>query len=127
MGMGGNGNSTFSHKQRRSPSVLHPGTSADSDTLDCHSPPAKKRRVFDFKDLCDPEGDQQHGRNDTGRVCQSEWECEQEEMGITNGNGNKNWLNLGSGMEMGMNNWEWEGMGLNKTFPHMSTLMSIGL
>ena len=36
-----------------------PGTSADSDTLDCHSPPAKKHRVFELKDLCDPEDDQQ--------------------------------------------------------------------
>ena len=54
-----------------------PGTSADSDTLDCHSPPAKKRRVFDFKELRDPEDDQQQNRN--------EWE--REEMGIANGNG----------------------------------------
>ena len=43
-----------------------PGTSADSDTLDCHSPPAVnlKRRVFDFNDLCDPEDDQQQSRNE---------------------------------------------------------------
>jgi len=41
-----------------------PGTSADSDTLDCHSPPAKKRRVFDFKGVCDPEDDQQQSRNE---------------------------------------------------------------
>ena len=41
-----------------------PGTSADSDTVDCYSPPAKKRRVFDFKDLCDPEDDQQQSRNE---------------------------------------------------------------
>jgi len=41
-----------------------PGTSTDSGTLDCHSPPAKKHRVFDFKDLCDPEDDQQQSRNE---------------------------------------------------------------
>ena len=41
-----------------------PGTSVDSDVPDCHSPPAKKRRVFDFKDLCDPEDDQQQSRNE---------------------------------------------------------------
>ena len=41
-----------------------PGTSAYSDALDCHSPPAKKHRVFDFKDLCDPEDDQQQNRNE---------------------------------------------------------------
>ena len=40
-----------------------PGTSADSDTLDYHIPPAKKRRVLDFKDLCDPEDDQQQSHN----------------------------------------------------------------
>ena len=41
-----------------------PGTWADSDTLDCHRPPAKKRCVFDFKDLCDPEDEQQQDRNE---------------------------------------------------------------
>jgi len=30
----------------------------------CHSPPAKKRRVFDFNDLCDPEDDQQQSCNE---------------------------------------------------------------
>ena len=58
MRMGGNENSTFSHLQsgEENQSVsgatsASPGTLADSDTLDCRSPPAKKRRVFDFKDL----------------------------------------------------------------------------
>jgi len=41
-----------------------PETSADSDTLDCHSLPAKKHRVFDFHDLCNPEDDQQQSRNE---------------------------------------------------------------
>jgi len=41
-----------------------PGTSADSDTLECHSPPAKKHRVFDFNDLCGPEDDHQQSRNE---------------------------------------------------------------
>jgi len=65
-GMGGNENSTFSHfqpKEENQPvsgaTSASLGTSADSDTLDCHySRPAKKRRVFNFKDLCDPEDDQ---------------------------------------------------------------------
>ena len=71
MGMGVNENSTFSHFQSEEENQPvsgatsdSPGTSADSDTLDCHSPPAKKRRVFDFKDLCDPEDDQQQSRNE---------------------------------------------------------------
>ena len=58
-----------------------PETLADSDTLDCHSPPAKKRRVFDFKDLCDPEDDQQQSRNElaeyvnpNGNGSGKEWE-----------------------------------------------------
>ena len=66
MGMGGNENPMFSHLQSEEENQpvsgarsASPGTSADSDTFDCHSPPAKKRRVFDFKDLCDPEDDQQ--------------------------------------------------------------------
>jgi len=70
------------------------GTLADSDTLDCHSPPAKKRRVFDFKDLCDPEDDQQQSRNELA-ICQPEWEWEREEMGITNGNGKGMGIKLG--------------------------------
>jgi len=60
----GNENSTFSHLQsneEKQPvsgvTSASLGTSANSDTLDCHSPPAKKRRVFDFKDPCDPEDD----------------------------------------------------------------------
>ena len=71
MGMGGNENSTFSNSQSEeenqpvsSATSASPGTSADSDTLDCHSSPAKKRRVFDFKDLCGPEDDQQQSRNE---------------------------------------------------------------
>jgi len=71
MGTGGNENSTFSHFQSEEENQpvsgatsASPGTSADSDTLDCHSSPAKKRRVFYFKDLCDPEDDQQQSRNE---------------------------------------------------------------
>ena len=55
MGMGGNENSTFSHLQSKEENQpvsgatsASPGTSADIDTLDCHSSAAKKRRVFDF-------------------------------------------------------------------------------
>ena len=77
MGMGGNENCTFSHLQSQEEKLVSgatsasPGTSADSDTLDCHSSPAKRRRVFDFKDLCDPEDDQQQSRNELdGWLCQ---------------------------------------------------------
>jgi len=66
MGMVGNENSTFSHfqsEEEKQPvsgaTSASPGTSEDSDTLDCHSPPAMKRCVFDFNDLCDPEDDRQ--------------------------------------------------------------------
>jgi len=66
MGMGGNENSTFSYFQSEEENQpisgatsASPGTLADSDSLDSHSPPVKKRRVFDFKHLCDPEDDQQ--------------------------------------------------------------------
>ena len=69
--MEGNENSTFSHFQSEEENQpvsgatsASPGTSADSDTLDCHSSPAKKRRVCDFNDLCDPEDDQQQSRNE---------------------------------------------------------------
>ena len=62
--MGSNENPIFSHFQSEEEKQLVSGatsastqTSADSDTLDCRSPPAKKRRVFNFKDLCDPEDD----------------------------------------------------------------------
>ena len=41
-----------------------PGTSADSDRLDCHNRPAKKRRVFDFNDLCHTEDDHQQSCNE---------------------------------------------------------------
>ena len=73
MGMGGNKISTFSYfrpEEEKQPvsgaTSASPRTSADSDTLDCdsHSPPAKKRRVFDVKDLCDPEDDQQQNHNE---------------------------------------------------------------
>ena len=44
-------------------------------------PPAKKRCVFDFKDICDPEGDQQQSRNElaeyvnlNGNGSGKEWE-----------------------------------------------------
>ena len=71
MGMGGNENSTFSHFQSEEENQpvsgatsASPETSADSDILDCHSPQAKKRRVFDFKDLCDTEDDQQQSHKE---------------------------------------------------------------
>ena len=88
MGMGGNENSTFSHLQSEEENQpvsgatsASPGASADSDTLDCHSSPAKKHHVFDFKDLCDPEDDQQQSRNElaeyinpNGNGSGSKWE-----------------------------------------------------
>ena len=71
MGIGGNENSTFSHFQLEEENQpvsgatsASLGTSVDSDTLDCHSSLAKKRRVFHFKDLCDPEDDHQQGCNE---------------------------------------------------------------
>ena len=55
-GNGSHKNSTFSHFQSEEENQpvscatsASPGTSADSETLDCHRPPAKKRRVFDVK------------------------------------------------------------------------------
>jgi len=70
-GNGGNENFTFSHFQSEEENQPVSGatsasqvTSADSDTLDCHSPPGRKRRVFDCKDLCDPENDQQQSHNE---------------------------------------------------------------
>ena len=69
--MGGNENSTFSHFQSEEENQpvsgatsASPGTSADSDTLHCHNPPAKKHRVFDFKELRESEDDQQQNRNE---------------------------------------------------------------
>ena len=56
--------------------------------------PAKKHCVFDFKDLCDPEDDQQQSCNELTE-CQPEWEWEREEMGITNGNGKGMGIKLG--------------------------------
>jgi len=86
MGMVWNVKSTFSHfqsEEEKQPvsgaTSASQGTSADSDTLDCHSPPAKKRRVFDFKDLYSSEDDQQQSRNELAE-CQPEWECEREGM-----------------------------------------------
>ena len=86
MGMGSNENSTFSHLQSEEANQpvsgatsASPGTSADIDTFDCHSPPAKKRCVFDFKDLYSSEDDQQQSRNELAE-CQPEWECEREGM-----------------------------------------------
>ena len=68
-----NENSTFSDfqsEEEKQPvsgaTSASPGTSADSGTLDCHSPPAKKHRVFEFNDLCDPEDDQQQSRSELG-------------------------------------------------------------
>jgi len=69
--MGGNESSTFSHLQSEEENQpvsgatsASTGTSADSDTFDCHSPPAKKRCVFDFKELRNAEDDQQQSRNE---------------------------------------------------------------
>ena len=70
MEMGGKENFTFSHLQSEEENQpvsdatsASLGTSADSDTLGYHSSPAKKHRVFDFNDLCDPEDDQQQSLN----------------------------------------------------------------
>ena len=68
--MGRNENSKFFHFQSEEENQPVSGAtsaslgSADSDILDCHIPPAKKCRVFDFKDLCDPENDQQQSCNE---------------------------------------------------------------
>ena len=95
MGMGGNENSTFSHfqwKEEKQPisgaTSASPGTPADINTLDCHSPLAKKRRVFDYNDLCDAEDEQQQSRKYNWQY----WEW--KELGTNNGteigNGNVN-------------------------------------
>ena len=47
----------------------------------------------------------------------NQWEWE--------GNRNKTRLNPGSGMGMAINHWEWEGVGLEKTFPLISTLIIV--
>ena len=68
--MVGNENFTFSHLQSdgenqpvNGATSASPGSSAETNTLDCYySSPVKKRLVFDFKDLCDPEDDQQQRR-----------------------------------------------------------------
>ena len=82
-----------SQRKRSSPvsgaTSASPGTSADTDTLDCHSPPAKKRRVFDVKDLCDPEDDHQQSRNELAEYVNLKG------MGA-GGNGSNQW------------GWEWE-------------------
>ena len=71
MGMGGMKTSHFpisSQRKRSSPSVVLHQLLKElrlTVTFDCHSPPAaKKRRVFDFNDLCDPEDDHQQGRSE---------------------------------------------------------------
>ena len=81
MGMEGNENSKFSHFQSVVLyQLLRKLRSADNDTLNCHSPPAKKHRVFDFNDLCDPEDDHQQSRNElsdinlNGNGSGKEWE-----------------------------------------------------
>ena len=91
MGMGGNKNSTFSYLQseeEKQPvsgaTSASPGTLADSDTLDCHSPPAKKRRVSDFNDLCCPDDDQQQSRNELAEYVNPKGNG-------SGGNGNKQW------------------------------------
>jgi len=58
-----------------------PGTSTDSDTLDCHSPVFSTLRISE-----DPEDGQQQSCNELAE-CQPEWELEREEMEITNWNG----------------------------------------
>ena len=91
MGMGENENSTFSHFQSEDENQpisgatsASPGISADSDTLRCHSPPAKKRRVFATRRRSTAKPQL------TGRICQPEWKWEREGMGINNENG-KEW------------------------------------
>jgi len=114
MRMGGNDNSNFpisSQRQRTSPSVVLHQLLRElwrTVTLDCHSPPAKKRRVFDFSATQKTINSKaaMNWQNMSTRMgmgaggngnCQWEWE----------GNGNKTRLNLGLGMGMGMNRWEW--------------------
>jgi len=82
MGMGGNEDSTFhfQSEEEKHPvsgaTSASPGTLADSNTLDCHSAPAKTHRVFDFKDLCGPEDDQQQLADMSIRmgISRREWE-----------------------------------------------------
>ena len=72
MGMGGNENSTFSHFQSEEENQpvsgatsASLGTSADSDTLDCHiAHQLISAMSLTFKDLCDPEDDQQQSRSE---------------------------------------------------------------
>jgi len=102
MGMGRNENFTFSHSQseeEKQPvgggTSASPGTSADSDTLDCHSPPAKKHRVFDVKDLCDQKTINSKAASwQNISSCQPEWEWERDGMGITSGNGKEMGIKL---------------------------------
>ena len=88
-----------SQRKRTTPSCgatsASPETSADSDTLDCHSPPAKKRRVFDFNDLCDPEDDQQQSRSELAEYVNPNGNGSGRKIGITNGNGKEMGMKLG--------------------------------
>ena len=81
-----------SQRNRTSPSVvLHQLLRELQRTLDCHSPPAKKRRVFDFKDLCGPEDDQQQSRNELAEYVNLDG----------NGSGRKWELPIGMGIKLG--------------------------
>ena len=110
MEMEENENSTFSHLQSKeenqpvsSATSASPGTSADSDTLDCHSPSAKKRRVFDLRISAT--------QTTINSKAVMNWQNMSVRMGMgAGGNGNKTRLNLGSGMGMGMNHSEWDGV-----------------
>ena len=92
MGMGGNENSIFSHLQSEEENEpvsgarsASPGTSADSDTLDCHdSSPAKKRHVFDFNDLAT--------QKTINSKATMNWQNISTQMGMgVGGNGNNQW------------------------------------
>ena len=100
--MEGNENSTFSHfqsEEEKQPvsgaASASPGTSADNDILDSHIPPAKKRRVFGFKDLCDPADDQQQSRNELAEYVNPNGNGSGRKIGITNGNGKEMGMKLG--------------------------------
>jgi len=88
------------------------GTSADSDILDCHRPPGKKRRVFNLR----ISATQKTTNNNAALNWQNMSSRGMGAAGNGNnqlegeGNGNTTRLNLGSGMGMGMNRWQWEGM-----------------
>jgi len=102
MGMGSNENSTFSHLQSEEANQpvsgatsASPGTSADIDTFDCHSPPAKKRCVFDFKDL-------RPRRSTINSKAATNWHNMSTRMGMgTGGNRNNQWESEGMGIKLG--------------------------